>query len=321
MKRFCIIVLCATIALPLLFTSCQKEEEGVYNPKRKISRIYTENYTDDYQQFSPKHLSEMWEWDGDKLSAISYYNPDYLLYRATFAYEGNRISQIRVALTYGGDEEDGVYLYSFVYQDKMINSIQMSYREDEGNSYQLGYEYRFTHTGDKITRIEVFFQEDYKMKGRLAPILSPLRFVIPDFEKDYAMLDRMEKRASKGMSYDYTFELEWDKDNIVKSTLRDPEHGDEQYEYTYDTKLNPLYGGFLGVYYSGYGGGILGDGVMAPWVTSKNNILFESYTDFRGHNGTEKYSYTYEGKFPVTCTIQDNRPNESSYRVTYYEYQ
>lgn len=324
MKRFSFIIFSVAILLPLLFIACQKEQEGVYNPKKKISRIYTEDYyqsyTTDYQSYTPKHLSEMWEWNGDKLSSIAYYNGnDYFLYKATFAYEENRISQIY--MTFGGDEEDVVYLYLFFYQDKMINSIQVSYKEGEEDSYHPGYEYRFTHTGDKITRIEQFFWEDSKMKGRLAPALSPLRFVLPDLEKDYAMLDRMEKRASKGMSYSCMYELEWDKNNIIKATMRDPEYGDEQYEYSYDRKLNPLYGSFLGVCYSGYGG-ILSEGVMVPWVTSKNNILFERYTNFREWNGTEEYSYTYEGKFPVTCTIQNNRPNESSYRmVTYYEYQ
>ena len=313
MKRFGIIALCAIIAISLLFTSCKKEQEGVYNPKKKIERIYKEIQDKVYdnnevaQLDVPKYLCEEWNWNGDKLNTITYYGDDGAQFEtATFSYEGNRISQIYEYFTLQGEQG---YCYSFVYQNDLISSIRQYYDQE------LCGEYQFTHTGNKITRIELYYK-DYKKKIGQSSLISPLSFILPNMNMEDTRINRFDNKKSEGLVIGYTYELEWDGENISKVKFRVDDYN-EQYEYSYDTKMNPFYGSFLGIHENG--SGVVFDGI--PWVTSKNNIITMRYTDFEGWNVTETRNYSYKGKYPVTCTREGTRPNGTYREISYYEYQ
>lgn len=58
----------------LLMTSCYKE--GVYQPKKKISKIYEEFPEDS----GDKRLIQTWEWDGDLLKSISFWQTEMRFY-------------------------------------------------------------------------------------------------------------------------------------------------------------------------------------------------------------------------------------------------
>lgn len=78
----------------LLMVSCNKE--GEFNPKNKIDRIYyssshkSEIYENgywetEYTNNTPKHVCEIWNWDGNVLKSIShYYSDGELLYTEIF---------------------------------------------------------------------------------------------------------------------------------------------------------------------------------------------------------------------------------------------
>jgi hypothetical protein len=87
-----------------LFASCSKEEEGVYSPKKKISKVYYE------WEDAPKELIETWTWNGDLLTKIEYGN-DVLL----FKYKNDRIDYIT-------DEGNTGGMY-FIYDGSEIDKI------------------------------------------------------------------------------------------------------------------------------------------------------------------------------------------------------
>ena len=61
--------------LMIVFSSCKKEDiDGVYDPKKKIDRIYKENLNGE------KYLVELWNWDKKQLKSIDQYDSDGKVY-------------------------------------------------------------------------------------------------------------------------------------------------------------------------------------------------------------------------------------------------
>ncbi|MBO6055996.1 MAG: hypothetical protein J6P84_03380, partial [Alphaproteobacteria bacterium] len=57
-------VFCAVLCAAL--TSCEKENDGKYSPKKKIQKVYKDLNGE-------KVLDQVWSWDGKLLSKIDYY--------------------------------------------------------------------------------------------------------------------------------------------------------------------------------------------------------------------------------------------------------
>lgn len=321
MKKSVTIVVCAAILLPLLFTSCKKEQEGVYNPKKKIEKIYTEwhysSQEDDEQINVGKYLSEVWDWNGDKLTSITFYNDD-ASYMTTwsFSYDGSRISNI----------SNGVISYLFNYENNHIVSIQTIIDEDKSIYSTL----KFTHTKDKITRMEeTYNQSDYKVSSILP--FSPLRFILPSLNMDQSISSRFEKGNTKSQIERRIWELEWENNNIKKVKTTDYSNDITYhafFEFTFDTKENPFYSSCMGS--DNYYGGREIINIYAnyyPMITSKNNIITAQSRDSDSFDYTENYTYTYEGKYPIvqeknltSCTVQGEVMDWVQREVVYYEY-
>jgi len=108
----------ASLALMVLMAACT-EKEGVYNPKKKISKVYKSSVSH-YGQYDPetgtlynqnthrqdKQLWEEWIWEGNKLTQIRVYEneiepPSKEEYAAiNFIYDGKQIQRIESADEY-----------------------------------------------------------------------------------------------------------------------------------------------------------------------------------------------------------------------------
>ena len=327
MKKLFTFFLCVAILLPLLFTACQKEQEGVYNPKKKIERIYTEMHAIDYdyndQYNIGKHISEVWNWDGDRLNSITLYDEEGSYETTvTFSYDGERIS----GMSYDGQD----YRYAFNYENNLIVSI-IAYRRNNVRGI-----WRFTHTDDKITRIDsedIFDKND--TKDSHTPTISPLRFILPSLDLEKATNTCRMTQKEKGSSSTGVWELEWDKKNIqkVKYTSGWYDEADNYFpynyllEFTYDTRVNPFYNSYRGdANYTIYSENVLQ--YYYPVATSKNNVLTRKYSGSETLEMTLEYNYTYEDQFPivqemnvVSYTTQGVQENWTLREVVYYEYE
>lgn len=314
MKNKFAVILCFVITLPLFFTSCQKEQEGVFNPKKKIERIYYEyheyDYDGDYQYDENKQLKEVWEWDGDLLSSITYCDSEYGNETYIFSYDGKRLSQVR--------SSDGRYRFDYEYENGLITCIQTF---QNGEAWET---IRFTHTGNKISRIE----ETHTVgdKGRNCSI-SPLRFVLSDMDLRHTLVDahNISAKCSEQYRGEYrtVYELEWEKDNVKKIKSVFYWNGNQDFsfwEYTYDTKMNPFYNSFQPIL-------MLGDiPDFLCFAIPKNNVVTVKVS---GQDQEYVYdnTYSYEGAYPIveernlTSWINEGVLQNCLVReVFYYEY-
>ena len=107
LKNVATIIAC--FAVIGVFTACKKD--GVYNPSKKISKIYYQNAG------SGKTLSAIYEWDKNKLMKIKAPSGTYF---TLFEYDGNRVTKIA--------DSDGDWTARVTYDgskfDKLIKSIE-----------------------------------------------------------------------------------------------------------------------------------------------------------------------------------------------------
>ena len=305
MRKF---VLLWAMLLPVAvsLTSCHKD--GVYNPKEKISRIYYQGSG----QSAEKQLSELWNWDGKKLSTITYYyNTGEIEGTEKFSYDGKRLSRI----DYISDFGDGSYLL-FTYDGRKLDKVEVYAR---GN---LVGTLKYTYDGNKISKMDgtdMYIEEDYddyavqtRVKKHSA-ISRMLRFAVPD-----AVCETMGKIAETRMTTDtpfrqksgtfsWTIKMTWDGDNVSKTEYTDDDDYFETIQYSYDKNKNPFYGCYTtGIYDEDY----------QHEMASKNNVVSEIWDD----GDHVEYTYQYDKKnFPTSKTLIYT--GEDYTCTWYYEYE
>jgi hypothetical protein len=279
----------AAIAIVCVFSSCEKE--GVYHPKKKISKVYGQ------PGGSPKELIEKWTWEGKNLVKIA--NATNTFYR-TFKYEKDRISKITW--------NDGEYL-SFIFDGKYIKKVE--YHAAAGELYET---YSFKHTKDKITTItREMYEGDYLSKKDVAATLRlflPVQTVEPVLNK--------KRPALAKEPYMITIELQWDGDNVKTSTEvlydRRSYRCTQEVTYKYDKNINPYYY-FVENFSSSKNNVISEEGL----VTETESYMGETYTDSDTY--TYEYDIIYDGKWPTEILEMYRNGSSTSRYTTYYTYE
>jgi len=281
-----------SIAFCLIFLGCEKE--GVYNPDKKIKRVYT-------QEDSYKELKSEWTWEKNLLKKIEYYwggsTPEY---DERYVYEKNQL--IRVDLSFG-------YYWKVSYKNNLYDKVELL--TPEGMSF---LSVKFTYEKKKISEINLTFfdYDDYIANipsgGFMSGLFSP--------ELMQGMQKMASKSKSKADSYTYKISFTYDKNNIKERVLGYTEPG-YSWKFTYkfekyDNKTNPLYRFYTQPY--------VGEGSFESFVGSKNNpleiIVIEEDGDYYSDRWTITYDYSYDGKFPTEVI----RREDSWRTTTFYEY-
>ena len=295
MKKLMLFVFCAVLCAAL--TSCEKENDGKYSPKKKIQKVYKDSAGE-------KVLDQVWNWDGKLLSRIDYYHDGEIWYTDEYFYDSkNRISRLF---------EEGDYL-DFIYENDRIKTINYYWIDMLEESFTLFYE------KDKLSKIEWTGIEVAEIdKGGRERRLNPLAGLIPQgcevFEQAVRKMHSQHKGEEK-----LIMELTWEGKNvshIVAYIEGDPEDITET-SFTYDNKVNPLRGWHtlwmdyvIGVWddelytYSSYG-----NVLTADYVCKYEGEVYDQFVT--------NYTYEYDGKYPVKVTAtNDGEP----YFTRYYEY-
>ena len=132
MKKTLTILAIACVAF--VFTGCQKD--GVYNPSKKISKIY---YT---STSGNKSLDQIWTWNEKLLDKIDFYYDGTVSHSYNFTYDGNRLTRMNdyklneyVEYKYDGNHlsETNVfsggnlrYIYKFSYKSGKLESMTLT---------------------------------------------------------------------------------------------------------------------------------------------------------------------------------------------------
>ncbi len=316
------------VAVASLMGACKKE--GTFNPKEKISKVYRE-HTSTYAWYNgeewveeshsqPKTLSEIWTWDGKLLSKIEYpytyeeNGSEITEYDVvTFTYDGKQLVEAnsedeRMVVTYDGKKLDKVE----VYWDKATTPSSV---------------FTFTYDGKKISKIVNTISEDMFGKakagrpqmGRMMHLLA--QSLLPgthDAEKIFAAAHKMAAKSGAKESETLEMTLTWDGDNISKITASFNGIAAATAQFTFDDKKNP---------YQGFVYGLVGEipsDETGLGFANENNITKVEYSYPDEEPDVEEYTYTYDGKWPVTCTQSrsySDEYNRNSYSyITYFEY-
>lgn len=288
------IVLFLSIVVVALFSTCNKEPEGAFNPSSKIQKIYNvENGT--------QILSEVWNWDGDLLTSIDEYE-GMDIFTTTFSYDNsNRLVSM-----------DNYNSHSECFYDG--NKIQKIVITSSG--IELG-SYEFQHKGNKISQIKINFVFGWDdIPWKKASVVNPLRFLIPEVcQRMESVLENCSKDA-KGE--EITMNLNWSGNNV--KTIEVSYLGlfgtvTETVELTYDTENNPMYGSLAQ----------LSTDAVANLFINKNNPLTIATLVSGYVYDKQTFSYEYANNYPVKVIWEDvlnpgTADEETTVTTKIYEY-
>jgi hypothetical protein len=285
-----VFLLCMAVCLLLL--GCEKA--GVYNPGKKIKKIYQEIN-------GVKTLMEEWTWDGNLLAQIQYYSLDEPAYVEHYIYEKNRLVKVKLdngiyyTITCKNNKYDKIDCYSPL--NILLLSQEFTYKNNKISTIV------FTVKGDALTIIDDLFgnyvQKSEYGRGFMTHLLSP--------ELIHEMNKLISKAKGEVPEISISATLKWNKNNLselvleinnsvipVKSILTFGK---------YDNKENPLYHSFQSLI-----------------IDSKNNPLqITTKSDFLSTiEYPVYYEYKYDNQFPIQITTKDIG---GSILVVYYEYQ
>lgn len=287
MKKSIIFYMCAAVVV--LFSACNKDQEGVYNPSKKIQKVYKIN--DDGE----KVLAESWHWNDKLLTSIDSYT-GMITNTAKFSYDDKN----RLVRT-----EEGNTHSDFIYDGKLITAIETYYND------RLVATTKFEHDGNKISTIKF----DISLFGK-AGIPNPLRFIMPEI---CPVMEKVAKESSQNAKGDYiTMNLHWDGNNVKSMDVVYTGlvlYGTETIEFTYDKKSNPTYGLFS----------MLSSDAVSNLCVNKNNPLIVITRIGSVTRDKMDFTYEYEGNYltKATCvTIEDinTEDEKTSSSTTIYEY-
>lgn len=274
----------------IIFTACNKE--GVYNPKQKISKIYTQ-YSEE-GELSTKELDETWTWDGNLLAKIAY-GDDGNEYEI-FEYDGKQISKIT---NYYDGEKTG-YL-SFTYDKSMLQQI------DCYDGSTLSTTAVITHDKKTISKVVITDKNTYeeteiKSLNQRGNIFRLMSLFFPG-----RSINLIAKNLHKSNDFVYTIDYTYDGNNIILEKYTD-EYSVATVTFTYDNKLSPYYQ-------------FIGD--PEAIASSENNMLtVEQKVTEEGETFTFSgaFTYEYDGKWPTKAIATYDDFGYSFSDITYYEY-
>lgn len=253
----------ALVVVALAFTSCDKDQAGVYNPDKKISKVYVQEIGE------PKYMTEQWTWEGKTLSKISYYDANEFDGSDIFTYEDGRLTKITdnygYYANYTYDAKHYAKIEYFNPQGTLLSELTFTYTDEKVTSMVLN---TFTITKQYVT----MFQRGFL--GRMLP-----KAAMQEVVKKSILQDATQSKETTNIAIVY------DGDNISAVTV-----GTYSMTITgYDTKVNPL---FNSTPFSTY------NESTDQSVFSKNNPGTIT-TSVDGMVIPTTYIYTYDGNYPT----------------------
>jgi len=298
MKR----VLCTVLVVALgatVFVNCKKD--GVYNPKKKISKIYVAH-------LGVKKLDYGWTWEDNLLKKVERFGMDTVVTsKAYYFYDKKQLVRIEytnddlryVEITYNGSSYDRVDFYTK--------------KGAKTSSYVFSYDKK------KVSKIEhtkyaTPIPASKSMENELLSVFIP-KIILEEMDRQIEQNPLLKSADNKDVVYVHT--MKYKGDNLDEwEILSSSNSRTSIFKYeSYDDKINPMYGS----------NPIMADG-EASSVFHKNNptkITYESMDSNKVSLATSAitYSYLYDKKYP-TEIIKTSTPSVGNpfSDTTYYEY-
>lgn len=293
MKKFRVFTIVLGALVMASMVSCTKD--GVYNPKKKIQRTY---YSSPYTN---KYMATSWNWDGNLLESINYYNSSgSLSWTENYTYDGKRLIQV-------DDYMDSEYT-TYEYDGKNLKTANY-YRNNA-----LKVTAAYTYADGKLSKVIL---TGYGSKSKEESLLNSSFLPFPK-----EVTEALDKGMTKAMANNTakivtaTLSLTWSGNNVSK--ILGTEEGDiVTMTFQYDDKTNPLKG-YLNLYNF-----ILleDDGLEEGNLNfSENNITNMMWSYLDGENEIVKFTYQYDNDGWPTMRIRQYDDDSESQYIDYYEY-
>lgn len=259
------LTLLAAVVILVSFTSCDKDEAGVYNPGKKISKIY---FKDDGAQ---EYIQQSWKWDGNTLNSITYYEQGDSVGADNFEYTDGVLTKITDNYNYYSvftiTDKKYVKIEYFSNQDVLLSDIVFTYNTDDKVS-QLAIT---TYTVTK----ELLSMMNRTLSGRILPASVATQ-----------MMKNVQNNAVNNSKSTINTSFVYDGDNISSMSV-----GTYLTTYaSYDDKLNP--------YYFFFPFSTLKE-TTNNFVYQKNNPGSMT-TTVSSADVTTNFTYTYDGDYPTS---------------------
>ena len=280
MKRNLLIAAIALLAVA--FVSCQKD--GVYKPKKRISKVYNEwkttrvvataNDTTTSADSVAPYICQEWTWGKKTLTSIIYkeYDGDGS-WSINYSYDDKN----RISVCSSGDEK-AEYTYG---DDNMLQSIKFTDDSDDVTVLKIAYDGKVPAS---ITT-EYTFTNDKKLSNFA-------KSVIPSYICAAIEADKLHLKSTT-VTRSMTSVFEWDGENISRVVTTDVDNDKSTTTYEYDDKLNPFRGMYANLY---------DEEPSYDIIYSKNNVtkITDSYVwDNTTYTDEAEFSYEYDGKLPI----------------------
>ena len=229
-----LVFLIAVAILVFGINSCQKDKDGIYNPKDKISQVHAEAkfYDEDGDIYftMPKQVTQTWTWKKNQLQSIAVQNGTY-----TYTYDGKQISKINAGVSTMTFHYDGVNLTKMEVQNT-FQSILITILERDADKRITKMRYESSNTLG-------FFDKSFEeYKTNYSEIKDLINFGFSNQVADILELN-LEKQYKTDQTkrlYFMNFFFTYTGDNVTKLTLSEDDYTDT-YHYTYDNKPSPFY--------------------------------------------------------------------------------
>ena len=271
------------VALVGLMTSCQKDNDGIYKPGKKISKI-TNTDGEDVDV-------DTWNWNGNLVESVVTKSGDRTE-TINYTYEGKKLVK--------GSNESGTEYFTISYVSKKIDKIE-AYTDGKLESV-----INVVYDGKQIKEVKITGEEEeyddkafkHSMSYRAMCMVMPSQAV----EAIHSLRAKSLKNGAKG-TQTITAAFEWNGKNVATVSAV-VEGMTMKMSYAYDDKTNPMHD-FVGAVatgdYTGY--------------CSVNNPVEVTMTivEFNNYSESEKLTYEYNGKYPTKITTDDGAITDIEY--------
>lgn len=291
----------------VIAVSC--ERDGVYQPKKKISKIY-------YDYVTGKDLYCTWVWDGNKLKTII----DPRGTELQFYYNGNQIDSVCQVIP---DYPAGRNYYKFTYDKNKRHLVALDhYKYGMNGTMKSHYEFIYSKDGHvSEMNIEYHSVSPYVKSSELDDDLLVLLTALPQIPQPIFFQLFSDVKQTKDLLDTRHLTFEYEGDNVVKCISTYGQYV-ETYDFAYSHVKNPFYN-------------LLNQSPEwpFPYVTSNQYMLnsLTSLSTFSAEEGvyieagTTDFEYDVEDEYPTRMTYHSRRwqvspsyPDTSHTTYTYY---
>lgn len=270
----------------LVAVSCDRD--GVYRPKKKISKIHYDN------GWSGKRPYSSWSWNGNKLNTIRHRDGSEL----QFFYDGKLVDSVSLV----NSSRNGYYKFTYDGKKHLLVAVD-HYTVFWNEPSDLKVHYEFIYNEDnRISEMNIESYSVFDKSSGLENELFVLQTALPQIPIQFFSRLFSEARQTKSFLGAYHGVFEYEGENVSKCTITCSDNYTETYHFTYSHVKNPFYN-------------LLNYGIEWPFpYITQNQYMLSSLTSTQAViDGNEESVFSSQVEYDYE--VEDDYPTRMTYRT------